>query len=85
MDNGRLTSGSVLRSGAVEASPLRAILAASRKEHNMRSNEKGPELGQLRTLILGDDRGRVEAMAQLLARAGLPIRRASSADEALRA
>ena len=51
----------------------------------MRSNEKGPELGQLRTLILGDDRGRVEAMVQLLARAGLQVRRAGSADEALRA
>ena len=51
----------------------------------MRPNEKGPELGQLRTLILGDDRGRVEAMVQLLARAGLQVRRATSADEALRA
>ncbi|MCK6525911.1 hypothetical protein L6R49_31290, partial [Myxococcota bacterium] len=51
----------------------------------MRSNDKGPELRQLRTLILGDDRGRVDAMVQLLSRAGLPVRRASSADEALSA
>ncbi|MEY3211370.1 MAG: hypothetical protein RIT28_1851, partial [Pseudomonadota bacterium] len=85
MERGRLTTWSDQRSGAVETSPLRAILAASRKEHNMRLHEKGPELGQLRPLILGDDRGRVEAMVQLLTRAGLHVRHAGSADEALRA
>lgn len=51
----------------------------------MRSSQTGPELGKLRAWILGDDRGRVDAMVQLLGRAGLQVRRAGSADEALRA